>query len=299
MKKFVIWLVGIIGLIVVAALVIPFVVDMNQFKPHIKAAVSQNVNADIDFSSARLTILTGLGVRLADVSIKNTDSQFNGTTLFKVDEEIFRAELMPLLKKRFEGEILIKGPEFTIAQKGGKNNLASLAKPKDATSAPTEPEVKEEAKPLTQEEIAEREAMIEELKKNVVLKALKITEAAFFLKNLDNEKAKAPVSITNLDIIAEDIGLERDIKLSISTQTKVQEAGVSIEGPIEYKMTARINTQGSTFEKLTFNGSLSFDKLSINAMNAFVKKPGIPLNVQLTGNATGNTAQLEKLTFYK
>lgn len=128
MSKLLKWVGGAVALLlalVAVALVLPFLVDLNKFKPQIQAAVSQQTNAQVDFESARLTILTGLGVKLSKVSVVNTDPTFKGTKLFSVDDVVFYTELGPLLKKRFVGTVVIDKPEIVFATHGLKSNITA------------------------------------------------------------------------------------------------------------------------------------------------------------------------------
>src|SRR5688500_6787643 len=118
MRKALIWTFGILGTLVLGLLILPFVINLNQFKPQIQSAVVEKVNAKIDFTSARLTILTGLGLKLENVVIENTDPTFAGTNLFTVNEVLFRTELMPLLKKQFVGEVRIDSPNIHMVKSG-------------------------------------------------------------------------------------------------------------------------------------------------------------------------------------
>ena len=157
MKSIKKWILGTgvtLTLLLGLALILPFLIDFSHFKPQIQAVVSGAVNAKVDFTSARLQVLPGLGVKIKGVTVENTDPVFNGTKLFAVDEVFFQTELMPLFQKQFRGEILIAKPEIVMARKGLQNNLGALAKPSDGTQAETPPaEEKAPADPKAQEDL--------------------------------------------------------------------------------------------------------------------------------------------------
>ena len=296
MKKASKWIGGLVGLLVlllVTALVVPFLIDFNKFKPQIQAAVSANLNATIDFESARLQVLPGLGIKVKGVKITNTDPDFNGTKLFSVGELFFQTELMPLFQKQFKGELLIDKPEFILARKGLKNNLASLAKPADGEKKPEEP-AKEDKAPATPEEQA---ALMKMIKESVLMKSVAIKSASLAIQNIGTEKPVEPIKITDFNLMITDIGLDRDIKTEITTAMKVAEAGAKVSGPIKITMVNRIKMGGEGLELATFDGKLDFDQLNINAMGAFVKAPGVALNVAFKGEATTKNFKLETMTF--
>lgn len=286
---------GLLVALVSLALVLPFVIDLNQFKPQVKRAVSEAVHGEIEFDSIRLTILTGLGVRLTNVKITNTDPKFAGTTLFRVEDLTFRVDLMPLLSKRFEGYLSIDHPEIVVATAGVRNNLAALTKP-SVTPAEEEKAVPADAPPPSAEEKAKQEAMIEEFKRNIVIRSVRIDDAQFLLKKIEG-KGQEPVRVNDLDVLITDIGLEKDIKAIISTDVDVKESGINLSGPIDLTLNTKVSTTGSKFEVATFSGKLNLDNFAINAMDAFVKKPGVALNTTFAGAARANSFDLDQLVF--
>ena len=295
MKKASKWIGGLVGglvFLLVIALIIPFLVDFNKFKPQIQDAVSSNLNATLDFDSARLQVFPSLGVKITGVKITNTDPDFNGTKLFSVGEILFQTELMPLFSKKFKGEVLIDKPEFVMARKGLKNNLASLAKPSDAPKKPEDPAAP--SKPSTPEEQA---ALMTMIKENVLMKSVAIKNASLRIQNLNADAAVEPVRVDDFNLLISNIGLDRDIETLITTAAKVSEAGAKVAGPIKISMKNRIKMGGTGLELATFDGKLDFDGLSINAMDAFVKAPGVALNVAFKGEATTNSLKLEAMTF--
>ncbi len=274
MKRTLKILVGTISILIIAALVIPFLVDMNQFKPQIKAVIADAVNADIEFDSARLTILTGLGVKLENVQLKNTAAPFADTTLFKVDELVLRAALAPMLSGNFEGEVLIDGPEITMVTKGLSNNFASLAKAKKPTTiektSPQDHSEPDDIKPApTPEEIAKREAMIENFKKRILVKAIKIDDAVFLMDHLEENGRVNAIKISDLDIEILDIGPGTNIKTKISTEVSYTEGGIAVKGPINLAFNLHASTEGSKFRVATYKGLLNFDSSSAEGLCYF------------------------------
>jgi uncharacterized protein involved in outer membrane biogenesis len=275
-------------LLILVALILPFVIDLNRFKPQVKAVVSEAVNAEIEFESIRLTILTGLGVRLTNVTLTNTDPIFKGTRFFHVDDMVLRVDLMPLLEKRFEGYLSIDGPEVAVVSKGVRNNLAALTKP----SEPSEP--RPEAEPSSEEETAKREEMVEKFKGNVVVRSVRIDNARFVLRQLDKSNEE-PVRVNDLDIDIKNIGLEQNIETLISTDVDVSQGAINLSGPIRLTLDTKVSTKGTKFEVATFSGTVDLDQFAINAMNAFVKKPGVALNVKFSGAARSNSFSLSEM----
>ncbi len=288
---------SIVGLLLVAALLVPFLVDLSSFKPQIQAVVAEKVNGRLDFSSARLHLLPTVGVKLEKVLFENTDPDFNGTRLFAVDSVVVRAKIFPLLTGKLVGEVIIKAPEFTLARKGLKNNLTSLAKPVQPGSAPaiTQP-APTTTKPADPKAQADTMAMIKE---KVLIEAVTIEKANITIRDVAtvDAQAKEPVRITDLNVNITNIGLDRDINIAVDTHLDVNEAGASVKGPIRMNKIVHVMMGGNGLEKATFSGKLSYDDLAINFRDAFVKAPGIPLNVAFEGAFVPDDFSLKQLVF--
>ncbi|TWW11321.1 hypothetical protein E3A20_05010 [Planctomyces bekefii] len=202
---------------------------------------------------------------------------------------------MPLLSKKFVGQLSIAKPEFVMARKGLKNNLASLAKASDqppSTDSAQKPE--EPSKPASPKEQAELMALI---KDSVLMKSVSIKNASLKIVNVGATASQEPVRVKDFNLLVTNIGLDRDIKTEISTVAQVAEAGIKVSGPIQVNLINRIKMGGNGLEVATFDGKVDLDALNINAMNAFVKSPSQVLNVAFKGQATTNSLNVDQLAF--
>ena len=282
-----------LGLLLGAAIALPFLVDLEKFKPQIQAAVGSAVNADLDFKSIRLHAIPKLGVTIKNAEIRNTDPTFKGVPLFRTDELFLATEFWPLLKGKLEGELRIVNPAVEMHLNGGTNNLASLAKaPSDGTATPKAGEnqaatPEAPAAPLSG-------ATISALRDRVLIKSITISGATASVKS--NGKPLAKVS--DLDFSIRNIGLDRDIEIALSTDLKAKEAGAIVGGAIKMNLTAKIESSADAlFKRLTFNGNLDLKDLALNFQNALVKKPGQNIAMRIRGAASPSSLDVDELGF--
>lgn len=282
-----------LGLLLGAAIALPFLVDLEKFKPQIQAAVGSAVNADLDFKSIRLHAIPKLGVTIKNAEIRNTDPTFKGVPLFRTDELFLATEFWPLLKGKLEGELRIVNPAVEMHLNGGTNNLASLAKaPSDGTATPKAGEnqaatPEAPAAPLSG-------ATISALRDRVLIKSITISGAAASVKS--NGKPLAKVS--DLDFSIRNIGLDRDIDIALSTDLKAKEAGAIVGGAIKMNLTAKIESSADAlFKRLAFNGNLDLKDLALNFQNALVKKPGQNIAMRIRGAASPSSLDVDELGF--
>lgn len=282
-----------LGLLLGAAIALPFLVDLEKFKPQIQAAVGSAVNADLDFKSIRLHAIPKLGITIKNAEIRNADPTFKGVPLFRTDELFLATEFWPLLKGKMEGELRIVNPAIELHLNGGTNNLASLAKaPEDAGATPKAGENQSAtpeapAAPLSG-------ATISALRDRVLIKSIAITGAAASVKS--NGKPLAKVS--DLDFSIRNIGLDRDIDIALSTDLKAKEAGAVVGGAIKMNLTAKIESSADAlFKRLAFNGNLDLKDLALNFQNALVKKPGQNIAMRIRGAASPSSLDVDELGF--
>lgn len=296
---------GVVSIFLCIAAALPFLIDLNRFKPHIQRIVAEKANAKIEFSSARLTILSGLGVRLRDVVLENTDPLFAGTRTFAVQELDLRAQLRPLLEKRLVGALVVKEPEIVFATAGLKNNFAALARESAVADSdrvsersgseralPGElPHVPGPA-PATPEERAETDDLV----KRVYFTEIRIENASFLMqeRRAGEGLPGAPVKLTDLDILVTNIGVDREVKALVTTSLDVRKEGISVRGPLRFKTLTRVKTSGRDWTDADVRGELSLDAVSVDARGAFVKAAGVPLNLQFEAKLTPQTADFQR-----
>src|SRR5262245_57886524 len=115
MKK-VLWIVGgLVGLLIVAALAVPFFVDLNDYKAEIAAQAKQATGRELAIDGdISLTILPSPGVTVSGVRFGNAPggSQPDMATL---ESAKVRVALMPLLSGRVEvQEVVLQRPTFVF-----------------------------------------------------------------------------------------------------------------------------------------------------------------------------------------
>jgi len=132
----------VVVLLLVVALVIPFLVDANQFRPALEAKLSQTLGRQVKIGDLKLTILSG-SVTASDVSISE-DPAFGSTPFLRAQSLKAGVELMPLiLSRKFNvtGIAIVKPNVDLIQNAQGAWNFSSLgaqpvARPASVAQAP-------------------------------------------------------------------------------------------------------------------------------------------------------------------
>jgi AsmA protein len=283
------WLVGILGFIlfiVLFLLILPFMIDFNKFKPQIQNIVAEKLNAKVNYSSARLTIFTGIGIELKDISLENTDEVFMGTELFKVKNIKFKTEFWPLLKGKFIGNIEINNPEINLMRSTGRNNITSLIKKQalKGNNSNKNDEHKTQEENLIDSKTAPNSG--NSFADKILIKSFEVKNATFYVYNVSGPREQEIAKIKNMNLIISNIGVGKDTKIDFSTDLDIKDNDYSVKGLVSLNFIINTELEGMEWKNSIFNSKLSFDNLDINYKNAFVKKKSIPFHMNFSGMAS-------------
>jgi AsmA protein len=126
-RRFFIIVGGILILLIVVALALPFLIDANQFKPRVEAEAAKALGREVKVGSLSLSIFSG-GVKAENLSIAENPAYGKGQFLTAKGMEI-GVEMMPLITSRKLNvqSFTIEQPEVTLIHgTNGKWNVSTL-----------------------------------------------------------------------------------------------------------------------------------------------------------------------------
>lgn len=142
-------------LIVAAAVILPMVIDPNDYKPQIIEAVKQQTGRDLVIEGdIGLSVFPKVGLNLGKTSLSNA-AGFEGKAFASMDAVNIQVALMPLLDKKVEmDEIILQGLALNLQRnKQGVTNWDDLAK------KPADKQAKPEAKKAESADQAQLESL--------------------------------------------------------------------------------------------------------------------------------------------
>jgi AsmA protein len=127
MRRLIIIVVGILAILIVAALALPFLIDANQFKPRVEAEATKALGRDVKIGNLSISIFSG-GVKAQNLVIAENPAYGKGPFLTAQSMAI-GVEMMPLITSR-----KLNVQSFTIEQPqvnlihgtNGKWNVSTL-----------------------------------------------------------------------------------------------------------------------------------------------------------------------------
>lgn len=155
MGKLIKWLLGVILLLVVlvvaAAVILPMVIDPNDYKPQIVAKAQEQLGRDMAIEQdLSLSVFPWLGIETGGVRVGNAEG-FKAESFAEIEQLGLKVKLMPLLSRKLEVDTLVlKGLRLNLEKNAdGKTNWDDLAGDKQTESSPAESAAKEESAPLS------------------------------------------------------------------------------------------------------------------------------------------------------
>ncbi len=131
---------GLAGLLVVIAVVLPLVIDANTFKPQIESAAEKALGRKVTLGNIRLAVFSG-GVAVDNISVAE-DPDFGATPFLTAKSVSIGVELLPLI---FSRQIRVTGvtidqPQLQLLHTpSGKWNFSSLGGAAKTSPAPAPP----------------------------------------------------------------------------------------------------------------------------------------------------------------
>lgn len=268
MNKALRWLAIVLALLLVIALAIPFLIDVNQFRPRLEAELTQALGRDVKLGDLKLSILSG-SVEASDLNIAD-DASFSRTPFIRAKSLKVGVELQPLIfsKKLNITGIEIESPEIALVQSdAGVWNFASLGT-KDAAKAPA----------------ATPPASTSGSMQDLTVKVVKITNGRLSLKTAGEPQLKV---LEKVNVEVKDFAANASFPISLTAD---------IQGGGDVKMDGKagpINTNDAS--ETPFDVTLKLNKLDI-AKAGFVRpSTGFEGLVSIDGGAslTGHVLQLK------
>ncbi len=138
--KFLFWLVGVVlTLLVVAVVVLPMVVDPNDYKDEIVAQVQNSTGRTFRIDGdLKLSVFPWLGLDIGGVELGNAKG-FGDQPFARVKQASVRVKLMPLLEGKAEADVIIlDGVALNLVRaKDGRSNWDDLGGKTDAAEQPS------------------------------------------------------------------------------------------------------------------------------------------------------------------
>ena len=130
----------LLALIIVAVVVLPMIIDPNDYKPEIAEAVESNTGRTLSMEGdLKLSVFPWLGIGIGQSELSNAKG-FSAQPFAQVEQVQIRVKLLPLLSRKLVMDtVVLKGLQVSLeTDKSGRTNWQDLSAGKAAKKAPVE-----------------------------------------------------------------------------------------------------------------------------------------------------------------
>lgn len=260
MKKLFKWIIRIVIvlvlLIVIAAFVLPMVIDPNDYKDTIEDKIQANIGRDAHLNGEiQWSVFPWLALTLNDVTLDN-EKGFKGKNMAEIQQLSARIKLLPLLKKEVQiGEVSVNDATFTIQiAQNGRSNYQSMLDALNSGDTSTDADSSSNS-------------------------GEKLNIAGINLNNINlnysDAQSKTKANITNLNLAVGEVSNIFPIAMDASMHLNIPNTGMDVDITSEVIAKNFISGTGSqlTINKFHIKGKLSKD--SNMPLNISLKQAGV------------------------
>lgn len=285
MKKLLIALGVVLGLLVVAAIVVPLVVDVDKYRPQIVSAADQQLNGKLELGKLALSLWGQVRVEVGGVKL--TDA--HGAEVFAVKDAYFHIPFSSLLSGSPELTFKANNPVLNVIKdRAGKLNVMSLMKPTAPVAGTTtagQPTSTTNATPTSSEVklpgIAARARIGIELKNALLQYKDELTQL--------NSKTE------NLNVKLKDISLSHPTEILVSADLNTTLGKTfALKGPVKLSGEATPTMTGGQLDHVKLTAQLDMNNVEMSSPGVFEKKKGMDCNAALSITASPKEVKIEQ-----
>lgn len=224
--KFILWLVGaLVLLVVIAAVVLPMVIDPNDYKDEIAKAVEEQTGRTLSIEGdIGLSVFPWLGLDIGPTQLSNA-AGFAEPSMARMQAVQVRVKLLPLLRKQLEvDKVLLAGLQLNLAKdKQGVSNWDDL------TAAAEEQPAAAEEKPARAPADEDAASLIDTL----TIGGVEITDAQinWYDGTTDTRYVVNELSLTSGAIVPGE-AFELDMQMLLSASQPAVDTRIALRGEI-------------------------------------------------------------------
>ncbi len=289
MKKALKILGGIVGLLIVAMLVIPLVVDVDKYRPQIIKAANEQLNGTLELGKLKLSLWGRVSVQVAGLNL--SDSQRR--SIVAVKDASFDIPFTSVLAGSPLITLHLVEPAINVTKdKDGKMNVMTLMKAQSAASTPAGGAAGTAVtQPAAGSQKLELPGIAMNARFGVLIENAKITYKDEAM-NLSN-------TIDQLNLRVKDFSLTRKTSVELWADLKTtMGSDLKVEGPIKFLADLTPEVSGGEFKSASLDANFTADDLTIEKGTLFHKKKGAAMNFKFKGKLGQDSMKLDEAALH-
>ena len=211
MKKIGIVLAILLLLVLIGAVLAPFMIDLNQYKGTILSKIKPYVPREVDFEHIELTVLSGFGAELRGLRVADNPAFSEGDFL-QLEGLQVRVMLLPLLKRQIKiKRIILKRPMIRLARNAdGELSFSDLVMEAEEDTAGEETPTAEET-PAEGETAGGIGALA-----GLLVSEFSIQQGRVVYQDDMLRPGQSPLVIDALDVDVRDLAFDRPVSIRVA-----------------------------------------------------------------------------------
>jgi len=283
-NKILIALGALIGFLAILILALPFLIDVDKYRPQIVDMANEKMNGKLSLGKMKLSLWGQIKVEVDGMEL--TDP--NSNKILSVKDVYFHVPFSSV----FGGSPLItlklQEPEIrVIKNKQGKMNAMEIVKKDNVAQQPTtDPQTT--AAPSAKAISSEPPSFVKKARFGLEIRKASLVYRDE-VQNLDSK-------ITDLNFLIKDLSMERpsQIEFWATLDTKMGKS-LSVTGPVKANATVSPEFKGTEFSQAKVVLTASMDEVAIVMPDVFEKKSGVPANFKSTFFVTPTSLNMEQM----
>jgi uncharacterized protein involved in outer membrane biogenesis len=281
MKKVAIVFAIFLILVVGTVLALPFIVNVDKYRPQIIQAANQRLNGTLELGQLKLSLWGQVRVDIGGLAIK--DQQ--GASVLAVKDAYLHVPFLPVLQGSPIVTLKMNQPNVTVV-KGvdGTINVMKLLKesPPEAAQAPTD----QQAAQAAQGAVAVP-GMLARAKAGAELRSSQVLYR--------DVSTGLESRISDFNLVLKDISLTNPTSIEAWADLKTTLGKtLSLEGPFRFQATATPSIVAGRFDGLSLSAKALFDEVQVSMPGTFEKPKGIPAHAEFSGSMSSREVKLSK-----
>lgn len=277
LKKLLIGLGVIIGLVVLAIVAIPFFFDANKLRPEIKKIVEQNLNADFSIGELKLSLWGGVNFQISQMTL----SEKGGKPLFSMKDAKLVLPFSSVLGGKPDVTLVVQKPEINVvSDQEGKLNILKITKP---TETKAEEKTQDSGKA-----VGAAAGLAFDL-------SFKISEGKLTYSDL---KKNTKTELSGLGLEIRKFGINQPFSINFKSDFNSKEMKeLTLKGPLTLKGEAAIYINPSGLERVDLNAEGDLSGLIVKYADLFNKTADVPLKVNAQISASDKFLKMKEVKF--
>lgn len=272
MKKILIGFFSLLGLLLILALVLPFLVNVDKYRGQIEAQVKPE-QGKLELGKLSLQILPSIRVRAESLKLsapRELSQEINQTQPIVETKDIdFKLSLSALFTRKIAGTLVLDNPKIGFFSKGEKNSFSGFSTKENKAETKSSGE---SVAPGAETSSGGGLGMIAGLDVGLTIKSGELT-----YQDSTKAEAKTLAVIKPLDVDIASSSVKGPIKGKISMGLNTQSGGITVGGKVISEFTATLG------EKITWVADIKLGELTLDG--PIVKKSGSSDLVTIKGEA--------------